>query len=88
MARGIPFVYSNDDADIEKTGFLCGLKVPHDESPINVEEIVTFYHKILDDKLKKDELTRRMNQYAKDYLSWENQLQSVYEYMSTTFNSL
>lgn len=43
-ARGIPFIYSAYEPQFEDLPF-C-LKVPHDESPINIQEVMDFYKKV------------------------------------------
>lgn len=41
MARGIPFVISYIDEDIEE-GFPLSLKVPSDDSPVNMDKVIEF----------------------------------------------
>ena len=43
-ARGIPFVYSETDSDFDNRPYV--LKVPADESPVNIKEIVRFYQQL------------------------------------------
>jgi glycosyltransferase involved in cell wall biosynthesis len=40
-ARGIPFIYSEMDDDFDHRGYV--MKVPADESPIRIEEVVRFF---------------------------------------------
>lgn len=41
-ARGIPFVYSETDSDFDERPYV--LKVPADESPVDIQQVVDFYH--------------------------------------------
>ena len=43
-ARGIPFVYSETDSDFDNRPYV--LKVPADESPLNIAQVVDFYKSI------------------------------------------
>ncbi len=40
-ARGLPFIYSEDDEDFDNMPYI--IKAPPDESPINIESLVEFY---------------------------------------------
>lgn len=66
-ARGIPFIYSETDTDFEKRPYI--LKVPANESPINIEQLIVFYRSV-----------RETPQEIRDsisHLSWKNQMQKV-----------
>lgn len=43
-ARGIPFVYSETDSDFDSRPYV--LKVPADESPLNIEQVIDFYKNV------------------------------------------
>ena len=43
-ARGIPFVYSETDTDFDKRPYV--LKMPADESPVKIEDIISFYQQL------------------------------------------
>lgn len=66
-ARGIPFIYSETDSDFDTRPYV--LKAPADETPIDINNIVSFYHSI--SFLPKDIRDSIMN------LSWENQMKKV-----------
>jgi hypothetical protein len=66
-ARGIPFIYSETDSDFDTRPYV--LKAPADETPIDINNIVSFYHSI--SFLPKDIRDSIMN------LSWENQMKNV-----------
>ena len=66
-ARGIPFVYSETDQDFDCKPFV--MKAPADESAIDINELVRFYHQL-----------RMSPQAIRDSiqdLSWENQMRHV-----------
>lgn len=66
-ARGIPFIYSETDSDFDTRPYV--LKAPADETPIDINNIVSFYHSI--SFLPKDIRGSIMS------LSWENQMKNV-----------
>lgn len=66
-ARGIPFVYSETDSDFDQKPFV--LKVPADESSININDIIDFYREQSMSPLE-------IRDSIKD-LSWENQMRIV-----------
>ena len=66
-ARGIPFVYSETDTDFDKQPYV--LKMPADESDINIEDIISFYQNIsVSPKQIRDSI---------EHLSWKNQMKRV-----------
>lgn len=46
LAKGIPFIYSSPIDVIEGTDFDYALKLPEDDSPINIAEVLSFYDSI------------------------------------------
>lgn len=66
-ARGIPFVYSETDDDFDQQPYV--LKVPADESDINIDEIITFYHRLSMSPLEIRESIH--------HLSWKHQMGNV-----------
>ena len=66
-ARGIPFVYSETDADFDLRPYV--LKVPADESPINIEQIIHFY--------QHTKITPQEIRGSIENLSWKNQMKKV-----------
>jgi len=66
-ARGIPFVYSETDSDFDQMPYV--LKVPADESAINVNDIIDFYQKHF---MSPTEIRDSIKN-----LSWENQMRIV-----------
>lgn len=70
--RGLPFVYANEDPALTEELFFC-LRVPNDDSVINVLDIVDFF-----DKLKiLEDVEQYMHDYAVEHMSWKTQMQKV-----------
>ncbi len=66
-ARGIPFIYSETDEDFDNKEYV--LKVPADETPIDIKHIIDFYqHLTLSPYEIRDSIKN---------LSWKNQMQKV-----------
>lgn len=67
-ARGIPFFYSETDSDFEDKNFVY--KVPADDTPINIEEIINFMlnHKFDEAKIRG---------YAIKNLTWDKQFEKI-----------
>lgn len=65
--RGVPFVYSEQDGDFDRQAYV--LKVPADESPIDVQQIVDFIdtHHFKPEDIRKTVV----------YLKWKTQMQRV-----------
>ena len=66
-AKGIPFAYSETDTDFDNKPYV--LKMPADESPINIETIIEFYK-------KQTETPMQIRNSIQD-LSWKNQMKRV-----------
>jgi hypothetical protein len=66
-ARGIPFIYSEEDSDFDHQPYV--LKAPADESPIDIAGIIRF----LDSYHEQPADIRQ----SVDYLSWKTQMQRV-----------
>ena len=69
--RGIPFAYSECDSDFDHQSYV--LKVPADESPIDVQSIISFYE--LQGLTPADIRNTILN------LSWEEQMQKVIDHI-------
>jgi glycosyltransferase involved in cell wall biosynthesis len=68
-ARGIPFVYSETDNDFDGMPYV--LKMPADETPIDIEKLVEFYrHMTLTPQEIRDSIR---------HLSWEHQIRKVFQ---------
>jgi hypothetical protein len=66
-ARGIPFIYSETDSDFDNMPYV--LKVPADESPIDINNIIIFYHHI--------SLSPELIRASIAHLSWNHQMEQV-----------
>ncbi|MBP1615499.1 MAG: hypothetical protein H6Q13_2947 [Bacteroidetes bacterium] len=67
-ARGIPFVYSETDDDFEQMPYI--LKVSADETPIDIEKLIAFYHAVKWTPLE-------IRNSIINNLSWKKQMQKV-----------
>lgn len=66
-ARGIPFIYSEEDSDFDNQPYV--LRIPADESPVNVQSIVDFIYAY---DYNPADIRRTV-----EHLSWKNQMQIV-----------
>lgn len=66
-ARGIPFIYSETDSDFDDRHYV--LKAPADETPVNIDNIVSFHHQL--------SLTPQEIRSSIVDLSWKNQMKHV-----------
>ena len=74
MARGLPFVCAVNDPAIPEDPRFC-LRVPNDESPLAMEEILSFAL-----AAKKDgEAPGLMREHARRHMSWEGVMGGVLE---------
>ena len=72
-ARGIPFIYSENNNDFDNQEYI--IKVPANESPILVEDVLSRFNSI-----QKDAQTIR-NSVA--HLTWECQMGKVVSYLTS-----
>lgn len=72
MARGLPFVYAVDDPDVPAEPRFC-LRVPNDDSPIPMEDLVAFARRAKADH----EAPGLMRAYAREHMSWQSVLKEV-----------
>lgn len=72
-ARGIPFIYSETDDDFETMPYI--LKVPADESPICISNVISFYNQL---SYSAEEIRNSVK-----HLSWKEQMRKV---LKQTFN--
>lgn len=66
-ARGIPFIYSETDSDFDQKPYV--LKAPADETPIDINSIISFYQNMSMTPIE-------IRESIKD-LSWKNQMEKV-----------
>lgn len=68
-ARGIPFIYSETDADFENRPYI--LKVPANETPIDISRLIAFYRQL---SVSPSGIRASIQE-----LSWERQIKKVLE---------
>ena len=66
-ARGIPFIYSENDSDFDHQSYI--LKAPADESPISIRQILDF--------IDHQPLSPSTIRSSVEHLSWKNQMEIV-----------
>lgn len=71
-ARGIPFVYSETDSDFDNRPYV--LKVPADETPLDICEVIHFYQSV---SLLPEDIRSSISN-----LSWEHQMSIVLNHIS------
>jgi glycosyltransferase involved in cell wall biosynthesis len=74
-ARGLPFITSGNDVDFPP-GIEFALRVPPDESPVDIIAILKFYRKTV-----KNDYRMEMRAYAEKNLSWNVKLDPVIKYI-------
>lgn len=67
-ARGIPFIYSEEDDDFDQKKYI--MRVNADESPINILDIIQFYRRV--NSISPIEIRNSILN-----LSWKNQMEKV-----------
>ena len=72
-ARGIPFIYSENDTDFDKRPYV--LKMPADETAINIETIIHFFQQF---NISPQEIRASI-----EYLSWKHQMKKVTDALFT-----
>ena len=73
MARGLPFVYAGEDPTIEK-GHPHAVQVPNNDTPIDMEEIVTFAKRVR----AEQNAAQSMREYARKHMSWEMEFERIF----------
>ena len=71
--RGIPFVYSEQDSDFDRQPYV--MKVPADESPIDIGQIIDF---VDNHRFRPEEIRQTVS-----HLTWKIQMQKVIDQAST-----
>ena len=74
MARGLPFVYAEDDPSIPEDARFC-MRVSNDEAPIDMAKIAAFAKACK----QRPEVPALMRAYATEHMSWEAVMKSVLE---------
>lgn len=82
IARGIPFIYAYDDADLKKNEIFA-LHFPNDESILDFNKIFTFAKTV---SIDPHPLAQHMNAFAKEKLDWEIKVREMYNFVSNIMN--
>lgn len=80
LAVGIPFVSSGCDIAEDEAVDFC-FKAPPDETPTNIDALITFYDNLMQ-KETKAQLTERIREYAQNKVSWEKSMEPVIRWLT------
>ena len=80
LSRGLPFVIGYCDPDLEGADEFF-LRVPSDNSPVNMDDVVAFAECIL----KKKGVSESMRQFADDRLDWKIKMQQMWDFLESLF---
>ena len=75
-ARGIPFIYGIPDADFPPN-FPYILRLPADESPIDIDLVVAFAKRVCADP----DHPQKMRRYAEGYLDWSVKMKKLKDFL-------
>ncbi len=75
LARGLPFIYAYTDPDLNEESKEFALEFPNDDSLIDMEKVIEFAKKALEDK----ELPQKMRKYAEEHLDYEVKMKKLYQ---------
>ena len=73
-AQGLPFFYAYSDPDLNEESKEFALEFPNDNSIIDMEKIIEFARKALEDK----GLPQKMRKYAEEHLDYEVKMKKLY----------
>jgi hypothetical protein len=76
MARGIPFIYSAKDPDIEQNSSFS-LELSNDNRPIDFNKIIEFIENIS----SKKNISEEMRKYALKNVDWKIKVKQMYEFI-------
>lgn len=74
IARGLPFFYAYTDPDLNEESKEFALEFPNDDSLIDMEKVIEFAKKALEDK----DLPQKMRKYAEEHLDYEVKMKQLY----------
>ncbi len=77
-AKGIPFILSSVDPDFFYEAFPYMLKVPPNDTPIDIEMVIEFSKKVLADPAHPE----KMRQYAFKYLDWSVKMLKLKDFLT------
>lgn len=82
FAKGLPFISECEFTDECSCVSEYILSVPADESPINMEEVISFYDRCYKDKISGT-TEKDLNKFAKDKLDIKKVVQPIFEYIDS-----
>ena len=80
IARGLPFVIGHSDPDLEGVDEFL-FRIPPDNSPVNMDEVVAFAERILNRKGVSDS----MREFAEKRLDWKIKMQQMWDFLESVF---
>lgn len=75
FAKGLPFIYGWREPAFDDS-YPYALRVPLDETPISIDEIVSFF-----DRIKNEDYLNEMREFALDNYSWDREFERVFDYI-------
>jgi hypothetical protein len=75
VARGIPFIYANDDLDFTEDANWFALKLSNSSELIDFNKVLDFANKVLAD----EEHPHKMRKYAEEHLDYEVKMNKLYK---------
>lgn len=80
LAAGLPFLYEGKVDVFEQEEVDFCFQVPSDETPVNIEELISFYDGLLQNETK-EQLSKRIRLYAQDHVSWDKTFANVVQWL-------
>ena len=71
-AMGKPFVYANDELNIDKNTPFC-MRITNDAAPLDINAVFSFYNRVKN----IPHICETMHRFAKEHYSWEAQMAQV-----------
>ena len=82
-ARGIPFILSYDDLDLEDDWPFCQQIQPNDQ-PVELEMLIDFCEGL--GSYSPEELSRQMRNYALTHMDWQPKMQSYLDFAKRVYH--
>lgn len=79
MGKGIPFIYSTEIDVFKEKHVDFAYQIHIDDSPVNINEVITFYKKLLS-KYSAEQLSFRIREYAEDSLSMNKVMKPIADF--------
>ena len=85
LAKGLPFVYSGSIDVFEGRDVDFCLRVPADESPLDIEQVVRFYRSLVSNRTER-ELVERIRKFAELHVSMDAAMETVSRYFQSNLS--